>query len=72
MYEGWDDVAFGGGCGELWECERARSGGLLDLPCGANNADCGIGRVDVSTWSTFGQVDTVGSTIHNGSVNKRK
>ena len=32
VHEGWEYVAFGGGCGELWECESALSGGLLDLP----------------------------------------
>ena len=34
-------VAFGGSRGELWECEIARKGRLLDLPHGGTNTDCG-------------------------------
>ena len=53
MHEGWDDVDFGGSCGELWDCNLARSGGLLGFPRGGNNADYGSGWVVIEYWSVM-------------------
>ena len=38
VFEGWEDVDFGGDCGELWEYERAHISGLLDLTHGGTNS----------------------------------
>ena len=65
-------MAFGDGCGELWECESSHSGGLLNFTCVGTNKDGGSGWVDVGAQVTFSQVDTTGSTINDVSFNKRK
>ena len=70
--EGWENVDFGGDCGDLWEHERAHIRRLLDLTRGGTNTYCGSGRVYVSVQGTFIQEDNYGSTINNASVNKSK
>ena len=70
--EGWEDVAFGGSLGDLWKCESALSSGLLNLPHGGTDVDCGSEWVNVSTRGTLSQVYATRSTIKYGSVNKRK
>ena len=69
-----EDEAFGGSCGELWECESALSGRLLDLPRGGTNTYHGIGWVDVIAQGgeTFSKVDPAGYAINRDSVKNRK
>ena len=65
-------MSFGGGRRELWGCKSELSGGMLDLPCSGTKKDCGSGWVNINLRGTLSQVYTAGSTIEDGSVNKRK